>query len=68
LAIRSDIGKCADTVLTTQGDKQHEELKRLVHALSSFKKSNVFGNIPDEEGERVAFALALVKQYKKSLQ
>jgi hypothetical protein len=64
---RDEISRFAKKISSEQGPDQYEYLQNLVSALVS-RRSSFFGEIPDDEHERAAFALELVRQYEKTLQ
>gem|GEM_PF-4671029 len=67
LTVRDEISRFAKKISSSQGPEQYEYLHTLNKALS-LRRSSFFDEIPEDEHERAAFALALVKQYEKSLQ
>lgn len=64
---RDEVSRFAKKISSEQGPQQYEYLKDLVGALSR-RKSSFFDEVPDDEHERAAFGLALVRAYEKSLQ
>ena len=65
-AIKDEISRFAKEIKINTGPEQYAELEKLVHALH-LRKPLFFSTI-DDEYERAAFALSLVKRYEKSLQ
>lgn len=65
--VRGEVSRFSKKILSLQGVDQHEQLQNLISALAQ-RKESVFDEIPDDEHERAAFALELVRQYEKSLQ
>ena len=67
IVARDEISRFAKKISSLQGPDQYEQLGRLVSALAS-RRESFFDEIPDDEHERAAFALELVRQYESSLQ
>jgi hypothetical protein len=64
--VRSEISRFSEKILSQQGFEQQEQLQYLISALIQ-RKASVFDEVADDEHERAAFALELVRQYEKSL-
>jgi hypothetical protein len=64
---RDEISRFAKKISSETGHEQFEYLNLLVHALY-MRRPGIFAIIPEDEHERGAFALALVRGYEKSLQ
>jgi hypothetical protein len=67
ITARDEISRFAKKISSETGPEQFEYLSLLVHALN-MRRPGIFATIPDDEHERGAFALALVRGYEKSLQ
>jgi len=67
-AVHDEIARFVERIQSSRDSVQREDgLMQLLNALKLRKVSGL-ADIPDEAGERNAFALALVHAYQKSLQ
>jgi len=62
-----EVARFAQKINDSTDLNQAEALERLVRALV-LRKRSIFDVIPDDDRERLAFALALVRAHEKSLQ
>ncbi len=65
--VRGEIARFAGKVTESRDMEQYEHLNGLVRALRSLKPG-IFADVPEDESEQAAFALALVGAHKDSVQ
>ncbi len=66
VAAHDEVARFSQKIASSTGPEQYDVLQSLVRALN-LRKPSILSEVPDDEYDRAAFALALVQTHETSL-